>query len=159
MPEKVTAPSSRWCPAMIDRSIIYVALQFACSAALVLSMDRESIGLLSSTVTAAGVILGGRAIAAIRLRQLSVMPEVNVDSQLVTSGPFRRIRNPMYSGLILFTGGFVLTPFGVWKLIVWCLLICTLRLKAGYEESLLLKQFPDYEKYRSKTRRFIPFVY
>jgi protein-S-isoprenylcysteine O-methyltransferase Ste14 len=87
------------------------------------------------------------------------MPEVNVDSQLVTSGPFRRIRHPMYSGLILFIGGFVLTPFGVWKLVVWCLLICTLRLKAGYEESLLLKQFPGYEKYREETRRFIPFVY
>tara|TARA_R110002072_G_scaffold302710_2_gene487591 strand:+ start:85429 stop:85863 length:435 start_codon:yes stop_codon:yes gene_type:complete len=144
---------------VVHRSVIYVALQFVCSAALVLSMDWESVGPLSITVTAAGMILGGRAIAAIRLRQLSVMPEVNVDCQLVTSGPFRRIRHPMYSGLILFTGGFVLTPFSVWKLVVWCLLIGTLRLKAGYEECLLLKQFPDYEKYCKKTRRFIPFVY
>jgi protein-S-isoprenylcysteine O-methyltransferase Ste14 len=144
---------------VVYRSIIYVALQFACSALLVLSMDRKSIGLMSVTVSVAGLVLGVRAIVAIRVSRLSVMPEVKVDSQLVTIGPFSQIRHPMYSGLILFTGGFVLTPFHAWKLMVWCLLILILRLKAGYEESQLQKQFPDYEKYRSETRRFIPFVY
>lgn len=44
-------------------------------------------------------------------------------------------------------------------LIVWLILLVNLIIKMNIEELNLIKTFPAYIKYKSKTKRLIPFFY
>lgn len=77
--------------------------------------------------------------------------------ELVTSGPYRWVRHPIYTALILLFVGTTLlvgTPGAMVGLacIVWS---CWVKLRQ--EEALMLRQFPDsYPAYMARTRRLIP---
>lgn len=140
------------------RSLLYVVVQFATSAALVLSVQPDRVKLAPAIVSAIGLAIGVWSIVAMRVSQLSVLPDVGSDAGLVTTGPYRWIRHPMYSGLMLFTLGFVFMPGQWWKPIAWCVLVVTLWLKAAFEEQLLGERFATYADYRGRTKRFLPFI-
>jgi protein-S-isoprenylcysteine O-methyltransferase Ste14 len=81
------------------------------------------------------------------------------EPELVTSGPYRYVRHPIYSGILLGTIGtaFALNLF--W-LIVLAVLGVYFIYSAQVEERNLAKSFPDtYPAYRSHTRMLIPFVF
>lgn len=140
------------------RSSFYVITQFVAAAALVVSVDVHAMNPAAIVLILAGLILGVMAVTAVRLSQLSIRPEVWSSARLITSGPYRWIRHPMYTGLMLLTAGFTTCPFHAWKLGVWSVLLTVLWFKSTYEERLLVDRFPEYEEYRSRTARFIPFI-
>lgn len=110
-------------------------------------------------MSAVGLCLGLWAIAAIGPTRVAIMPDVKTETQLVTAGPYRFVRHPMYASLMLFCGGFVLTPFYWWKIAAWLVLLFVLVAKSRLEERQLLARFTDYADYRNRTRRFVPFVW
>jgi protein-S-isoprenylcysteine O-methyltransferase Ste14 len=76
---------------------------------------------------------------------------------LVTGGIYRYIRHPIYIGDVLMLTGLELA------LNSWLVLTVLIPLVVGVkqalaEEALLSRVFPDYEAYRKRTKRFIPFV-
>ena len=141
------------------RPIAYVTLQFCLAGALVLTVRLENPGMISSVTALAGGALSVWSVAVMRLRRLSVMPDVRSGSQLVTAPPYNRIRHPMYTGLALFTLGCSLSPASWPKLVAWLSLLIVLQLKSQWEETSLLAAFPEYAEYQKRTRRFIPFIY
>jgi protein-S-isoprenylcysteine O-methyltransferase Ste14 len=92
------------------------------------------------------------------VRRVSVRPELKPDAKLVTSGPYRFVRHPMYTALLLFTGGLTFSPFAAWKCIAWCILVGVLLAKSKVEERHLNRRFTKYEEYSRRTKRLIPFV-
>jgi protein-S-isoprenylcysteine O-methyltransferase Ste14 len=82
-----------------------------------------------------------------------------VDPELVTTGPYRWVRNPIYSGLIAAMIGTAVAVNMAWLVVVLAL--------AGFfvysgvmEQRLMAQQFPDtYPAYRSSTKMLIPFVF
>lgn len=86
--------------------------------------------------------------------------EVTHEQTVISSGPYRLIRHPMYSGaflLLLFTplalGSWVGLPFAL-----PVILVIVIRLLA--EEKFLAANLGGYEAYRQKVRyRLIPFVW
>ncbi|MFX1284808.1 MAG: methyltransferase family protein [Promethearchaeota archaeon] len=91
---------------------------------------------------------------------------------LVTSGPYRFIRHPQYTGLLLLTIGltgwsyfYITFFFGMsWlsaeeTIILWYLQLLAYIILALIEDQYLLKKFgADYTSYKSKTPLFIPFL-
>ena len=107
----------------------------------------------------AGVLLGAWALFEMRRSRLSALPHVKPGAKLVTSGPFRRVRHPMYAALLL-----VFVPLTVnrptparWAALG--VLALSLILKMGLEERLLRAHFPEYGLYESRTRKIIPWIY
>lgn len=88
----------------------------------------------------------------------SVTLEIRDSHRLVTTGIYRHIRHPMYSALLLYGLGQMMTAPN-WivgpSYFIAMILICALRL--GPEEKLMKGHFSEeYEAYTSRTKRFIP---
>jgi protein-S-isoprenylcysteine O-methyltransferase Ste14 len=80
------------------------------------------------------------------------------DPDLVTSGPYRRVRHPIYSGILLALLGTALATNLYWLIALGVLGVYFVY-SAKVEERLLTASFPStYPSYRTKTKMLIPFV-
>ena len=79
--------------------------------------------------------------------------------ELVERGPYRFVRHPIYTGILLMIAGTATVLGNVSGLL--SLVICFLGhwWKLKREEALLTAHFPDtYPRYRSRTKALVPFV-
>ncbi len=80
------------------------------------------------------------------------------DPELVTSGPYRLVRHPIYSGILVATVGTAVALGWQW-LIVAALAGIYFLYSAVVEERYLAEQFKDdYPSYKRSTKLLIPFV-
>lgn len=80
------------------------------------------------------------------------------EPELVTAGPYRQIRHPIYTGLILAVLGTALATT-LYGLIAAAVLAGYFVYSATREEAYLTKEFPDsYPAYKRSTKMLIPFV-
>jgi len=76
---------------------------------------------------------------------------------LVTDGIYRFIRHPQYTGIFLFTLGWILHWPSVMTLILWPVLIAAYIWLAKQEEKVVIQEFGDaYLTYAARTPRFLP---
>jgi protein-S-isoprenylcysteine O-methyltransferase Ste14 len=81
------------------------------------------------------------------------------EPDLVTTGPYRFIRHPIYTGILLALIGTAIatTLFG---LIVVAILAVYFIFSATREEKFLAGEFPDaYPDYKARTKMLVPFVF
>jgi protein-S-isoprenylcysteine O-methyltransferase Ste14 len=79
--------------------------------------------------------------------------------ELVTSGPYRLVRHPIYSGILL-AGIGTAVALGWFWLVVFALSGIYFVYSATVEERYLSEQFPDmYAAYRRSTKMLVPFVF
>ena len=79
--------------------------------------------------------------------------------RIVTHGPYRYIRHPLYLANILQGIGYTLASGSLWVLLLAAYGIFSIISAVLREESYLAETFPEYENYREKTYRLIPFIY
>jgi protein-S-isoprenylcysteine O-methyltransferase Ste14 len=81
------------------------------------------------------------------------------ETELVTSGPYRRVRHPIYSGILIATIGTAVALSWAW-LIAVALAGVYFVYSAIVEERNLTEQFPDtYPAYKDSTKMLLPFVF
>lgn len=87
------------------------------------------------------------------------MPMTRKDSpDLVTSGPYRRIRHPIYAGILLALVGTTVAVSLYW-LVAVVLIGAYFIYSAVNEERYMTEEFPDsYPAYRHSTKMLIPFL-
>jgi protein-S-isoprenylcysteine O-methyltransferase len=92
-------------------------------------------------------------------RNWSSAPAVKENPKLVTSGPYRFVRHPIYTGVLLaaFGTAWTSTAFGIGLFLIASIMFS---LRIHKEEQIMLKLFPnEYSSYQARTRRLIPFVW
>ena len=104
----------------------------------------------------AGLALGGTAVSQMRQARTSPDPE-RPTTALVTDGPYRFTRNPIYLGFLLIYLGFTLLAGTLWGLLLSPILLwIATRLIVRAEEGYLAGRFPDqYQAYKARARRWI----
>jgi protein-S-isoprenylcysteine O-methyltransferase Ste14 len=106
------------------------------------------------------LILAGDGFAVfvlVRLRHsFSIMAEAR---ELVTSGPYRLVRHPLYLAEQVATLGNVMQFLSVWTALLAVVQILFQLRRISNEEALLTEVFPEYAAYRQKTARVIPRIY
>jgi protein-S-isoprenylcysteine O-methyltransferase Ste14 len=81
------------------------------------------------------------------------------DPELVTTGPYRKVRHPIYSGIILAMTGTAMAVSLYW-LIAVAVLGAYFIYSAVMEERRMAELFPAaYPDYKRSTRMLIPFVF
>jgi protein-S-isoprenylcysteine O-methyltransferase Ste14 len=111
-------------------------------------------GLLGLSVGLAGWTLWHN-----RLGNFNVHPEPKTNGQLVTTGPYRLIRHPMYTAVLLLAAGLACAAGQLWAWLAWVALLAVLLAKAMLEERWLRECHPQYASYCQRSKRFIPWLY
>ena len=133
--------------------ILMVALHFAWPGTQLLHYPLTLIGLLP---LATGIVLNLSVDRAFKVHRTTIKP-FERPSFLVTTGPFRLTRNPIYLGMVLLLLGVALllgtlTPLAV-------IPVFTLWIDRGvirFEERTLAETFGDaWQSYRRRVRRWI----
>jgi protein-S-isoprenylcysteine O-methyltransferase Ste14 len=80
--------------------------------------------------------------------------------QLITHGIYRFTRNPIYLGGIMVFAGLPVYAASVYGFLVMLTMIPIILFRIKMEEKMLAEHFgDDYEAYRNKTKRLIPFLF
>ena len=77
---------------------------------------------------------------------------------LVTNGPYRWIRHPIYASLLFFNLAAVGSHFTLIPIALGCLLCSGIAMRIFAEEKLIVKEYPEYVEYASRTKRVVPFI-
>jgi protein-S-isoprenylcysteine O-methyltransferase Ste14 len=77
---------------------------------------------------------------------------------LVTRGPYRFIRHPIYASVIYFVWAGVLSHLSLINVCLGIIVTTGLVIRIRSEERLLLGMYPDYADYATKTKRIVPFL-
>jgi protein-S-isoprenylcysteine O-methyltransferase Ste14 len=142
---------------------LLVSGQFALLAVIVLLpgsatwTTRDGLTVAGRAAEVVGILITVGAATALG-RGLTAAPLPNEHAQLRTRGLYRYVRHPIYSGLLLFAIARTLTRGSVWVAAACGLLIVLINVKARWEEGHLLRRFPGYRSYASRTPRFIPWT-
>lgn len=107
----------------------------------------------------AGILLGLGSVWTMRTSKLRIHPEPHPEASLVQHGPYRWIRHPMYSAVLLVAAGWVFAAPAPWRIAAWVALLGVLLAKLTREEALWRERIPAYRDYMKRTHRLIPFVY
>ena len=144
---------------VIWKSFTFVAIQFACLGLIALTGPLFPGNIFLLTLELLGLVIGVWAVLAIGIGKFNIAPDPLTSSRLVTKGPYRVIRHPMYLALLLVTLPLVAAEFSMFRMATWLVLLVDLLLKLNYEEGLLTARLNGYSEYRQKSYRLIPFIY
>ncbi|WP_109485519.1 methyltransferase family protein [Occallatibacter savannae] len=151
----VRASSSRW-------GVLLVMCGYGCVWAFVMPKDFEK----STASLIASMLVAPPSVALVWMatrhldKQWRVEAALSEDHKLITSGPYRWIRNPIYAsmlGMLLATG----CSKTWWPLLVAgvILFIVGTEIRVRAEEQLLSDRFGDeFEPYKATTPASLPFV-
>ncbi|HZC35739.1 MAG TPA: isoprenylcysteine carboxylmethyltransferase family protein [Chthoniobacterales bacterium] len=123
------------------------------------TLDGDPIRYTGLILFLAGSIF--RLAAAFALgRRFSGLVAIQPDHQLKTDGLYRYIRHPSYTGLLISLIGFVLIFRRVIGLVLKIFIFLLLLSRMNDEEKFLEAHFGvEYQTYRQRTKRLVPFLY
>ena len=120
---------------------------------------RRELSLTAEMVSTLLVLFGSAAAiyTLLRLgRSFSMMSEAR---RLVTSGPYRFVRHPLYVAEELAIIGISMQFFSLSTAFVLAVQIAFQLRRMRNEEAVLAESFPEYAAYRQRTARLLPGIY
>ena len=142
---------------MYSRSLVFA--QFFLIGMMVVYSRGILTSWLGLSILTAGILFGLWTIRYNQLGNFNIRPELKEGCELITTGPYRFVRHPMYTSVLLITLALaVATPIYLeWSSFI--LLATVLALKSVREERLWCEGSAAYKEYMKETKRFIPFIF
>jgi protein-S-isoprenylcysteine O-methyltransferase Ste14 len=116
--------------------------------------SSPAMAIVSSILTITGTAAGICTLCWLG-RSFAILPQAR---QLVTQGPYRWVRHPLYLTEFIAALGLSLQFRQPWALLIIGLTIGLQFPRMRYEEKALAACFPDYRYYAARTARIVPFV-
>jgi protein-S-isoprenylcysteine O-methyltransferase Ste14 len=106
-------------------------------------------------VVAAALMLAARLTFGARSFHAGANP---TEGGLVTGGPYRFIRHPIYAAILLFTWAGVGSHLSILSAALGGVSSAAIAVRIATEERLVTAAYPEYAEYARRTKRLIPFV-
>jgi len=144
---------------MSNKSKILVIAQFSCFAYFIFNK-----GILAQNnwvfIQIFGFLISLSGILTMKINNFNIQPEVKLNAVFISTGIYKYLRNPMYTGIILIFIVTIINSFSIISMLVYLLLIYILLEKIKLEEIFLSNRFgKTYTDYKAKTSKLIPFLY
>lgn len=108
------------------------------------------------------LLLSGAALTIVAQRQMGASWRVGIDDRataLVDGGVFRVVRNPIFTGLLMFLAGYACLTPAWWSLTLWIATAVGIRVQVAWEERHLgMQHGAVYSAYAARVGRFVPWV-
>jgi protein-S-isoprenylcysteine O-methyltransferase Ste14 len=117
-----------------------------------LSLSGEIVSTLLTMVGSIGAVIALSQLG----RSFSIMAE---SRQLVTTGPYRVVRHPLYAAELIATVGVFMQFASVYTVLLLAAQIAFQLRRMHNEELVLTIRFPEYAAYSQTTARLIPGIY
>ena len=112
--------------------------------------------LIGVQVMAALLMLWARRTFGRRSFHASASP---TEGGLVTTGPYRYWRHPIYASIIYFVWAGQIEAPAVLPMLAAVVITLALLLRMLIEERFLAAEYPEYSGYARRAKRLVPFVY
>jgi len=109
-------------------------------------------------VQIAALVLALWARRSLGLRSFHLTAEPT-EGTLVTSGPYRVIRHPIYTAACLFVWPGALAHHSFPAFVLATLVTAGALIRIIYEERTLAERYPEYARYADTTNRMLPYVF
>ena len=146
------------CPKLRWVFRLLVAAQFILVAILMVASESIFSHWIPLSLSIVAIATGVWAISTMG-RFLNVSPKLKENAPLLTTGPYRFVRHPMYLALLLLCGAFVIASGTYYTASLWLAIMFVLACKIRYEEQILHARFVGYPRYAAETKRLIPYIY
>ncbi len=141
-------------------SYILIGLQIVLMVAVLYYPGRRDGGaqiLLANMMRVVGVGVVSLALWQLRSYSLSALPEPIKGAKLLTRGLYKRVRHPVYSGIMLWGLGTLIIRPSIARATLYGSLVALFIFKSAREERMLEAAFGSrYARYKLNTPRFIP---
>jgi protein-S-isoprenylcysteine O-methyltransferase Ste14 len=147
MPSRIANPLSYVATAVVIVAVVWLGVRGGILGTGVVSDALQILGLL--------VVVWARLTFGIRSFHFAASP---TQGGLVTNGPYRYVRNPIYSGALLIIVSGVVVHASVANVALGAVAVGALVVRILCEEQLLPTVYPEYQDYARKTPRLVPFL-
>lgn len=107
-----------------------------------------------------GIFLSLWSIWVMKMGHFNIQPELKKNAVMVKTGPYKIIRNPMYSGLIIFFAAGIANSYDFLDLLVFLSLVIIFLFKIYSEERFMTLRFGNaYVDYQKRTFRLVPYIF
>ncbi len=110
-----------------------------------------------------GFIIGGLGVALLAWaetelgRQFSPQLQLRQAHKLITTGPYTRIRHPLYTGIYAFGLGLALVSANWFFVAFFVISLVGMGMRVPKEEKMMVEQFgSEYKNYMQRTGRYLP---
>lgn len=141
------------------KSILLTAVEYLCILMIFITGDLLPLSFIAIVILVLALFLGFWSLWTIFIKKFRITTKISSDSRIVAKGPYKLIRHPLYSSLLLILLIIVLNHFSIIRLILWLILLTVMFAKLMYEERLIIKRNTDYLIYKRGTKRLLPFIY
>ena len=140
-------------------NLILTLIQYSSLTAFLIMTPYIAQGIVWQLMEVLGIIIGVWAIVVMQKSKINIAPVPRENAHLITQGPYKIIRHPMYLAIILTLSPLIITQYDATRAMILGVLFINLIFKLYFEEGLLKTYFEAYSEYMKHSWRLLPWVF